>query len=111
MPDLTRCHPQLQLGMQSFLSQVSAKTEVEKEHVEIGEVFDDDKLVGEGSDWTSDLMNVGFNCHKNLVMEVLQRFKHTRKLTFQVFCCVAKRPRFAHDSRTYNYISVLGRTR
>ncbi|RDX61930.1 Pentatricopeptide repeat-containing protein, mitochondrial, partial [Mucuna pruriens] len=48
----------------------------------------------------------------DLVVDVLQRFKHARKPAFRFFCWAGKRPGFAHDSRTYNcMMCVLGRTR
>lgn len=54
----------------------------------------------------------GFQLSHDLVVEVLQRFKHARKPAFRFFCWAGKRPGFAHDSRTYNcMMSVLGRTR
>ncbi|XP_014500987.1 pentatricopeptide repeat-containing protein At5g14820, mitochondrial-like [Vigna radiata var. radiata] len=54
----------------------------------------------------------GIRLSHDLVVEVLQRFKHARKPAFRFFCWAGKRPGFAHDSRTYNcMMSVLGRTR
>ncbi|KOM53656.1 hypothetical protein LR48_Vigan09g231500 [Vigna angularis] len=54
----------------------------------------------------------GVRLSHDLVVEVLQRFKHARKPAFRFFCWAGKRPGFAHDSRTYNcMMRVLGRTR
>lgn len=48
----------------------------------------------------------------DLVVDVLQRYKHARKPAFRFFCWAGKRPGFAHDSRTYNcMMCVLGKTR
>ena len=54
----------------------------------------------------------GVRLSHDLVVDVLQRFKHARKPAFRFFCWAGKRPGFAHDSRTYNFMMcVLGRTR
>lgn len=54
----------------------------------------------------------GVRLSHELVVDVLQRFKHARKPAFRFFCWAGKRPGFAHDSRTYNcMICILGRTR
>ncbi|KAF3666998.1 Pentatricopeptide repeat-containing protein, mitochondrial [Capsicum annuum] len=54
----------------------------------------------------------GVNLSHDLVVDVLERFKHARKPAFRFFCWVAQRPGYAHDSRTYNaMMSILGKTR
>ncbi|KFK35424.1 hypothetical protein AALP_AA5G282800 [Arabis alpina] len=49
----------------------------------------------------------------DLIVEVLERFRHARKPAFRFFCWAAeKKPGFAHDSRTYNsMMSILAKTR
>ncbi|XP_027364848.1 pentatricopeptide repeat-containing protein At3g62470, mitochondrial-like [Abrus precatorius] len=48
----------------------------------------------------------------DLVVDVLQRFRHARKPAFRFFCWARLRPGFAHDSRTYNcMMQILGKTR
>lgn len=52
------------------------------------------------------------NLSHELVLDVLQRFKHARKPAFRFFGWAAERPGFAHDSRTYNaMMDILGKTR
>ncbi|KAL2316966.1 hypothetical protein Fmac_030842 [Flemingia macrophylla] len=54
----------------------------------------------------------GVRLSHDLVVDVLQRFKHARKPAFRFFCWAGKRHGFAHDSRTYNcMMCILGRTR
>ncbi|XP_061342738.1 pentatricopeptide repeat-containing protein At3g62470, mitochondrial-like [Gastrolobium bilobum] len=54
----------------------------------------------------------GVQLSHDLVVDVLQRFKHARKPAFRFFCWAGKRPGFAHDSRTYNsMMHILGKTR
>lgn len=54
----------------------------------------------------------GINLSHDLVVDVLERFKHARKPAFRFFCWAAQRPGYAHDSRTYNaMMSILGKTR
>ncbi|KAE8009368.1 hypothetical protein FH972_005808 [Carpinus fangiana] len=54
----------------------------------------------------------GIDLSHDLVVDVLQRFKHARKPAFRFFCWVGQKPGFAHDSRTYNVMmNVLGKTR
>jgi pentatricopeptide repeat protein len=48
----------------------------------------------------------------DLIVEVLERFRHARKPAFRFFCWAAERQGFAHDSRTYNsMMSILAKTR
>ncbi|EOA23209.1 hypothetical protein CARUB_v10019235mg [Capsella rubella] len=57
-----------------------------------------------------DEMKVGLS--HDLVVEVLERFRHARKPAFRFFCWAAEKPGFAHDSRTYNsMMSILAKTR
>ncbi|XP_059312285.1 pentatricopeptide repeat-containing protein At3g62470, mitochondrial-like [Lycium ferocissimum] len=54
----------------------------------------------------------GINLSHDLVVDVLERFKHARKPAFRFFCWAAQRPGYAHDSRTYNaMMTILGRAR
>lgn len=54
----------------------------------------------------------GINLSHDLVVDVLERFKHARKPAFRFFCWAARRPGYAHDSRTYNaMMAILGKTR
>ncbi|KAL3349361.1 hypothetical protein AABB24_022476 [Solanum stoloniferum] len=54
----------------------------------------------------------GINLSHDLVVDVLDRFKHARKPAFRFFCWAAQRPGYAHDSRTYNaMMAILGKTR
>ena len=54
----------------------------------------------------------GVQLSHDLVLDVLQRFKHARKPAFRFFCWAGGRPGFAHDSRTYNsMMHILGKTR
>ncbi|ESQ43825.1 hypothetical protein EUTSA_v10005842mg [Eutrema salsugineum] len=48
----------------------------------------------------------------DLMVEVLERFRHARKPAFRFFCWAAEKPGFAHDSTTYNsMMSILAKTR
>ncbi|XP_059625594.1 pentatricopeptide repeat-containing protein At3g62470, mitochondrial-like [Cornus florida] len=54
----------------------------------------------------------GINLTHDLVVEVLERFRHARKPAFRFFCWAGQMPGFAHDSRTYNkMMAILGKTR
>ncbi|PSS08213.1 Pentatricopeptide repeat-containing protein [Actinidia chinensis var. chinensis] len=54
----------------------------------------------------------GVNLTHDLVVEVLERFRHARRPAFRFFCWAGQRPGYAHDSRTYNKMMViLGKTR
>ncbi|GMH30851.1 hypothetical protein Nepgr_032694 [Nepenthes gracilis] len=54
----------------------------------------------------------GIHLTNDLVVDVLQRFKHARNPAFRFFCWAGKRPGFSHDSRTYNaMLRILGKTR
>ncbi|KAL1216202.1 Pentatricopeptide repeat-containing protein [Cardamine amara subsp. amara] len=48
----------------------------------------------------------------DLIVEVLERFRHARKPAFRFFCWAAEKQGYAHDSRTYNsMMSILAKTR
>ncbi|CAK7348413.1 unnamed protein product [Dovyalis caffra] len=54
----------------------------------------------------------GINLSHDLVIKVLERFRHARKPAFRFFCCAAEKPGFDHDSRTYHsMMSILAKTR
>lgn len=54
----------------------------------------------------------GISLTHDLVVDVLERFKHARKPAFRFFCWAGDRPGFVHDSRTYNsMMAILGKTR
>ncbi|KNA26028.1 hypothetical protein SOVF_000970 [Spinacia oleracea] len=55
----------------------------------------------------------GINLTHDLVIDVLQRFKHARKPAFRFFCWAGQKPGFfSHNSRTYNaMLLILGKTR
>nr|GLL27579.1 hypothetical protein DM860_000752 [Ipomoea trifida] len=54
----------------------------------------------------------GINLTHDLVIDVLERFKHARKPAFRFFCWAAQRPGYVHDSKTYNaMMAILGKTR
>lgn len=54
----------------------------------------------------------GVDLSHELVLRVLERFKHARKPAFRFFCWACKRRGFAHNSSTYNVVlSILGKGR
>ncbi|KAI9071018.1 hypothetical protein K1719_047017 [Acacia pycnantha] len=54
----------------------------------------------------------GIQLSDDLVVDVLERFKHARKPAFRFFCWAGQGPGFAHNSRTYNsMMNILGKTR
>ncbi|KDP28249.1 hypothetical protein JCGZ_14020 [Jatropha curcas] len=54
----------------------------------------------------------GINLSQDLVIDVLERFRHARKPAFRFFCWAGQKQGFAHDSRTYNsMMSILAKTR
>lgn len=54
----------------------------------------------------------GLNLSHDLVVDVLERFKHARKPAFRFFGWASRRSDYAHDSRTYNaMMNILGKTR
>uniref|UniRef100_A0A2P2PPZ4 Uncharacterized protein MANES_01G227300 n=1 Tax=Rhizophora mucronata TaxID=61149 RepID=A0A2P2PPZ4_RHIMU len=54
----------------------------------------------------------GVNLSHDLVVQVLERFRHARKPAFRFFCWAGQKTGFAHNSRTYNsMMSILGKTK
>ncbi|XP_073139576.1 uncharacterized protein [Henckelia pumila] len=54
----------------------------------------------------------GVDLSHELVLRVLERFKHARKPAFRFFCWACERRGFAHNSSTYNVmLSILGKGR
>lgn len=54
----------------------------------------------------------GIDLSHELVLRVLERFKHARKPAFRFFCWACERRGFAHNSSTYNVVlSILGKGR
>lgn len=54
----------------------------------------------------------GIDLSHDLVVDVLERFRHARKPAFRFFCWAGLKPGFAHNSRTYNsMMHILGKTR
>ncbi|XP_076889431.1 uncharacterized protein LOC143540182 [Bidens hawaiensis] len=52
------------------------------------------------------------NLTPDLVLEVLQRYKHARRPAFRFFSWAGRQPGFDHDSRTYNaMMEVLGKSK
>ncbi|KAK2970285.1 hypothetical protein RJ640_021747 [Escallonia rubra] len=58
------------------------------------------------------LSGCGVNLTLDLVVDVLDRFKHARRPAFRFFCWAGEQPGFEHGSRTYNkMMEILGKTR
>ncbi|KAJ8748252.1 hypothetical protein K2173_000824 [Erythroxylum novogranatense] len=54
----------------------------------------------------------GINLSHDLVIQVLERFRHARKPAFRFFNWAARTPGFVHNSRTYNsMMDILGKTK
>ncbi|XP_048324972.2 pentatricopeptide repeat-containing protein At3g62470, mitochondrial [Ziziphus jujuba] len=54
----------------------------------------------------------GIDLSHDLVVDVLERFRHARKPAFRFFCWAGMKPGFSHNSRTYNsMMNILGKTR
>lgn len=54
----------------------------------------------------------GVNLTHDLVIEVLERFRHARKPAFRFFCWAGQRPEYTHNSKTYNKMMfILGKAR
>lgn len=54
----------------------------------------------------------GVNLTHDLVIDVLERFKHARKPAFRFFCWAGQRLEYSHNSNTYNkMMSILGKSR
>ncbi|KAK9065029.1 hypothetical protein SSX86_016412 [Deinandra increscens subsp. villosa] len=58
------------------------------------------------------LDDCGVRLSHDLVLDVLERFKHARRPSFRFFSWAGQQPGFSHDSRTYNMMmSILGKTK
>nr|XP_043607963.1 pentatricopeptide repeat-containing protein At3g62470, mitochondrial-like [Erigeron canadensis] len=58
------------------------------------------------------LDDCGVNLSHDLVVNVLERFKHARRPAFRFFCWAGGKDGFKHDSRTYNVMmGILGKTK
>ncbi|KAD7117632.1 hypothetical protein E3N88_04900 [Mikania micrantha] len=58
------------------------------------------------------LDDCGVRLTHDLVVDVLERFKHARRPAFRFFSWAGQQPGFSHDSRTYNMMmSILGKTK
>ncbi|KAJ0693675.1 putative tetratricopeptide-like helical domain superfamily, pentacotripeptide-repeat region of PRORP [Helianthus annuus] len=58
------------------------------------------------------LDDCGVSLTHDLVVDVLERFKHARRPAFRFFSWAGQQSRFTHDSRTYNMMmSILGKTK
>lgn len=54
----------------------------------------------------------GINVSHDLVMDVLERYKHARKPASRFFCWASRRSGYSHNSRTYNrMMAILGKCR
>ncbi|XVF69923.1 hypothetical protein PTKIN_Ptkin11bG0119700 [Pterospermum kingtungense] len=89
----------------SFESRADPK-EVERVCKVINELFSLDRNM------EAVLDECGANLTHDLVLEVLERFRHARKPAFRFFCWAGQKPGFDHDSRTYNkMMDVLAKNR
>ncbi|XP_022730811.1 pentatricopeptide repeat-containing protein At3g62470, mitochondrial-like [Durio zibethinus] len=71
-----------------------------------------DGLFGLDRNMEAVLDECGINLTHDLVMDVLERFRHARKPAFRFFCWAGQKPGFDHDSRTYNkMMNVLAKNR
>ncbi|KAL5863023.1 hypothetical protein ACOSQ3_000537 [Xanthoceras sorbifolium] len=93
------------------IENVSAKSSVDPKEVErVCKVIDE--LFALDRNMEAVLDECGINLSHDLVLEVLERFRHARKPAFRFFCWAGEKPGFAHDSRTYNsMLKILGKTR
>ncbi|KAF9618211.1 hypothetical protein IFM89_000680 [Coptis chinensis] len=88
-----------------FESKADGK-EVERVCKVINELFASDRNM-EGI-----LDQCGIDLSHDLVLDVLDRFKHARKPAFRFFGWAGEKEGFEHDSRTYNsMMGILGKTR
>ncbi|KAI3449995.1 hypothetical protein Pfo_006660 [Paulownia fortunei] len=89
----------------------NAKFETDQKEVErVCKVIDETFAIDRNMEAVLD--DCGINLSHELVLGVLQTFKHARKPAFRFFCWAAEKPGFAHDSRTYNaMMNILGKTR
>ncbi|KAL5724758.1 hypothetical protein ACHQM5_007978 [Ranunculus cassubicifolius] len=71
-----------------------------------------DELFGLDRNMEAILDKLGIELTNELVVEVLERFKHVRKPAFRFFTWAGEREGYVHDSRTYNVMmGILGKTR
>ncbi|KAE8710365.1 Pentatricopeptide repeat-containing protein [Hibiscus syriacus] len=71
-----------------------------------------DELFGLDRNMEAVLDECGINLTHDLIIDVLERFRHARKPAFRFFCWAGQKPGFAHDSRTYNkMMDVLAKNR
>ncbi|XP_010544975.1 PREDICTED: pentatricopeptide repeat-containing protein At3g62470, mitochondrial [Tarenaya hassleriana] len=82
-----------------------------KEVERIGKVIDEMFALDRNMEAVLDGMAI--NLSHDLVVEVLERFRHARKPALRFFCWAAKKKEgYAHDSRTYNsIISILAKAK
>ncbi|XAR66707.1 hypothetical protein NMG60_11013021 [Bertholletia excelsa] len=58
------------------------------------------------------LDELGVNLSHDLVLDVLERFRHARRPAFRFFCWAGQRPGYSHNSTTYNKMMfILGKSR
>ncbi|KAF8387741.1 hypothetical protein HHK36_026395 [Tetracentron sinense] len=80
--------------------------EVERVCKVIEELFESDRNM------EAVLDQCGIHLSHDLVIDVLERFRHARRPAFRFFCWAGQNPGFSHDSRTYNsMMAILGKTR
>jgi pentatricopeptide repeat protein len=54
----------------------------------------------------------GIHLSLDLVVDILERYKHAGKHAFRFFCWASQRSGYSHNSRTYNrMMTILGKTR
>ncbi|KAE8676628.1 protein Shroom4-like [Hibiscus syriacus] len=60
----------------------------------------------------ADLDECGIDLTHDLIIDVLERYRHARKPAFRFFCCAGQKPGFEHDSSTYNkMMNILAKNR
>ncbi|KAL6563894.1 hypothetical protein OROHE_005134 [Orobanche hederae] len=89
----------------------NAKIEIDPEEVgRVCKVIDETFAIDRNMEAVLD--ECGIDLSHELVLGVLERFKHARKPAFRFFNWASESPGFAHDSRTYNaMMDILGKTR
>ncbi|XP_031288001.1 pentatricopeptide repeat-containing protein At3g62470, mitochondrial-like [Pistacia vera] len=99
------------VNVESDNESVSVKCSVDPKEVDrVCKVID--QLFALDRNMEAVLDECGINISHDLVIEVLERFRHARKPAFRFFCWAGEKPGFAHDSRTYNaMMNILGKTR
>ncbi|KAG6704106.1 hypothetical protein I3842_07G119800 [Carya illinoinensis] len=127
----------LAFSFRGFTSVIGNGTDSDADYESgVGDYVDDDCTNGDGVKSTADpnevdrvckvidelfsldrnmevvLDECGIHLSHDLVVGVLERFKHARKPAFRFFCWAGKKPGFTHDLRTYNaMMNILGKTR